>query len=206
MRAVIKTALAATFTSIIIGLGAANAATVWNDGASDFNDVNRAYRGVGTHSFNFNSAGGSNAISFDLFGANSIDGAGNGYDDLFTVRLNGTDVFSGFFNMSGGGANVFTSSLGWVANTLTNPGGHFKGGVTSVYGLVDLLAGTNVFSVNFSSPGWRNKRNQGLRDESWALNNVEVSPVPLPAALPLLLTALAGLGAFQICRRKLKLA
>ena len=206
MRLITKTALAATFASFIMGLSAANAATVWDDGASDFNDVAQAYRGVGTLSFNFESLGASNAISFQLFGANSIDGAGNGYDDVFTVNLNGIDVFSGSFNMSGDGANVYTSSLGWIADTITNPGGYFKGGVTNVYGVVDLLAGLNVFSVNFRSPGAWNNGNQGLGDESWALNSVNVAPVPVPAALPLMLSGLIGLGALASRRRRVKTA
>ena len=202
MRIFSKLALATAACSLFLGLSAANAATIWDDRATDFHDVNQSYRGVGTLRFNFDSVGGTHQIGFQLFGANSVDGKGNGYTDQFIVRVNGTRALDGSFNMSGDGRNDYDSPLGWIADTITNPGGYFQGGVTNVYGLINLLPGRNWFSVRFSSPGPLNNGNQGLGDESWALNNVTVSPVPVPAALPLLLTGLFGLGALHRRRRK----
>ena len=201
-----KTVIAAAMTSLFLGASAASAATIWDDGATDFNDVNQAYRGVGTLRFKFESEGGTHNIGFQLFGANSVDGKGNGYSDQWIVRVNGVRALDGYFNMSGGGRNDYESELGWVAETITNPGGYFAGGVTNVFGLVDLLPGRNWFTVRFSSPGALNNGNQGLGDESWALNNVTVSPVPVPAALPLMLTGLLGFGALKMRRRKLQAA
>ena len=206
MRKFAKTAIAAAVTSLFMGVSAVSAATIWNDGATDYKDAHQAYRGVETLRFNFNSTGGTHSIAFQLFGANSVDGKGNGYDDKFVVRVNGKKALDGSFNMSGGGANSYTSALGWVANTVTNPGGYFQGGFTDVYGLVKLLPGRNWFSVAFSSPGSLNHGNQGKGDESWALNNVNVAPVPVPASLPLMATGLIGLGALAKRKRKSKAA
>jgi hypothetical protein len=95
---------------------AANAAVVFSDGATDFNGT---YRGVGTFTATFFAPAGSSGISFDLFGARSVDGL-NDYQDVFTVAVNGVDVFSGSFDMSGGGGNsVLTNTLGWTSTTAT---------------------------------------------------------------------------------------
>jgi len=180
---------------------AAPAATVFSDGATDPTGTGR---GVGSFTVGFSATGGTNAISFDLFGIDSVDGYGNGYDDVFTVLLNGVAVFEGLFNMSGGGSNRVTlNTLGWAWNTVTNPGGNFQGGNTHVSGQASLLSGLNYFTVLFSSPGPSNGTNQGVGDESWALNNLDVTPavapVPLPGALPLMAVAL---GALALGRRR----
>lgn len=195
-----KTCIAgiSALTMLTFGLGAADAATVFSDDAVD---PHGEYRGVSTLIVTFASLGGSNEISFDLFGARSIEGDGNGYDDRFTVALDGIDVFRGKFNMSGGGISEVTKNIfNWTWNTVTNPGGNSEGGVTHVSGLADLIDGANYFIVSFSSPGKLNgpQHNQGTGDESWALNELNVSPaaVPVPAGLPLLgagLVVLLGL-------------
>jgi hypothetical protein len=181
---------AAVAATVLFG-GAASAATVFDDGATDFNGQ---YRGVGFLDVTFSAAAGDSPISFDLFGANSVDGDNEWRDD-FEVSLNGTPVFRGSFSMSGGGANVVDlNTLGWVWSTVTNPGGNFEGGVTSVSGLVTLLAGSNTLRVTFSSPGPNNNGDQGLGDESWALNDLQVAAIPLPATLSLLALGLGGLA------------
>lgn len=185
-------------------LGAAGAATVFSDNAVD---PHGEYRGVSSLIVSFDSSGGPNEISFDLFGARSIEGAGSGYKDRFTVALDGIDVFIGNFNMSGGGVSEVTKSLlGWTWNTVTNPGGNAEGGVTHVAGLADLVDGANYFIVSFASPGKLNgpDRDQGTADESWALNNLDVSPaaVPLPAGVALLGSALAGLLSLRRHKQK----
>jgi hypothetical protein len=179
--------------AVALAAGAGQAAVVHDDAATNFTGT---YRGVGSFDVSVLGTGGSAPISFDIFGARSVDGD-NSYSDLFTVALNDLVVFTGTFNMSGGGANkVFTNLFGWTANTLTNPGGFFKGGVTSVAGNIDLLSGLNKLTFGFSPV---KGGNQGTGDESWAINKVDIipppAPVPLPAALPLLALATAALGA-----------
>ena len=198
----LKGAALAVSTAVLSG-AAAQAAVVFNDGA---NNPNGAYRGVETLNVDFNAAGGASALSFDLFGAQSVDGFGNSYDDLFSVALNGITVFEGYFNLGGGGSDsVITNTLGWAWSA--SSAGAWMGGTVSVSGFADLLAGLNTFTVTFNPVGPSNGGNQGTGDESWALNNLDVSavsPVPLPAAAPLLAAALGGLG--FAARRKRKSA
>lgn len=202
MKNFIKTALVAAAVTATMGFSAASAAVIYtySDGETDFGGK---YRGIGSYDDAIVTSAGKARVSFDLFGARSIDGD-NAYKDVFTIILNGATIFSGSFNMSGGGANVVdTNVFGWAWNTVTNGGGgFFEGGVTSVSGLVDLIDGNNEFAVIFSSPGAANNNDQGLDDESWALNNLTVATVPLPAGLPLLLAGLAGLGALRSRKRK----
>lgn len=190
-----------TALAVALAAGAGQAAVVHDDAATNFGG---AYRGVGSFDVTFESSGGSAPISFDIFGARSVDGD-NGYADLFTVALNDLVVFTGTFSMSGGGANkVFANLFSWTASTLTNPGGFHQGGVTTVAGQIDLLSGLNKLTYGFSP---LRGGNQGTGDESWAINNVDVgtppAAVPLPAAMPMLALATAALAATGI-RRKMR--
>ncbi len=192
---------AAAILAAGLAASAGQATVVHDDAATNFVG---AYRGVGSFDVMFQSSGGSAPISFDIFGARSVDGD-NAYADLFTVALNDLVVFAGTFSMSGGGANrVLTNLFSWTASTLTNPGGFHQGGVTSVAGQIDLLSGLNKLTFGFSP---LRGGNQGTGDESWAINKADVgappAAVPLPAALPLLALATAALAATGI-RRKLR--
>lgn len=188
----------AAAVAVALTAAAGHAAVVHDDAATNYGGT---YRGVGSFDAVFLSSGGSAPISFDIFGARSVDGD-NGYADLFTIALNDLVVFTGSFSMSGGGANtVFSNLFGWTATTLTNPGGYHQGGVTSVAGQIDLVSGLNKLTFGFSPI---RGGNQGTGDESWAINRVDIgpppAPVPLPAALPLLALATAALGAVGMRR------
>lgn len=157
-------------------------------------------------SFNttFNSVGGSSTIKFDLLGYLSLDGADNGYDDTFHLSLNGTEIFSGSYNLGGGGYNVTLVNLigGTIAGLNGNPDytGPIGGQIT-ISGLITLLAGSNTLAFSYvpSFP-------QGLGDEGWGVKSLtasNVSSVPLPPAALLLGTGLIGIASL---RRKAKKA
>ena len=195
----------ALIVAALLAAWPAGAATLHSDDASDFQGW---YRGVGSFEVSWDAgSGGRSAVSFDIFGAKSVDGYGNGWDDVFTVLLNGASVFEGYFSLSGGGSDTVTNNpLGWSWSVQANPGGNFAGGVASVSGRVDVRPGQNVLTFAFASPGPYNGGGQGPWDESWAINRLDVTTepaaVPVPAALPMLAAGLAGLAALGWGRRR----
>jgi hypothetical protein len=151
-------------------------------------------------SFNtvFNSTGGSSTILFDLLGYFSLDGV-NCCTDTFHLSLNGTELFSGSYNLGGGGLNVtYLDLIGSSINGLNldpNFNGFTNGSIT-ISGILTLLSGSNTLTFAYD-PG------QGLGDEGWGVNNLNVSSVPVPPAALLLGTGLLGLAGL---RRKAKKA
>jgi hypothetical protein len=154
---------------------------------------------------NFSSAGGAGTVSFHLDGFNTLDGD-NYYIDVFTLSVNGAAVFSGTWNLGGGGADeVFQAPAG---TTLT------KNGTSSldISVPVSLLAGANSVSFAYDSPAAFASPGQGVTgragfqgwpDEGWGLGVVTVSSaVPEPASGALLLASL-GLVA-GVARRRAK--
>jgi hypothetical protein len=148
-----------------------------------------------SYSTSFISSGGSAALSFNLLGFTSLDG-NNGNMDLFTLSLNGASILSGTYNLGGGGGNLTTTNVfGLILDGLnTDPA--YQGpqdASISISGFINLLAGTNTLTFAYASPNGF----QGMRDEAWGVNNVNVagaSPVPIPPAFLLLGSGLLGLG------------
>ena len=60
----------------------------------------------GSVSYQFEANAGAGLTSFTLNGYASLDGAGNGYTDVFTLSLNGTGILSGSYNLGGGGYDI----------------------------------------------------------------------------------------------------
>ena len=167
--------------------------------------LGQLYDASETATLSLNSPGSSTALGgtlvFDLLGFASLDGGQNCCTDTFDLSVNGVTVFSASFDMGGGGiTSVYYNPNG--ATFVTSSFGYFAGGLTSITIPITIAAGLNT--IDF----WYGHALQGLSDEAWGLDNVSirsdisVSSVPLPATLPLLAAAVAGIGGLSLRRRK----
>lgn len=131
---------------------------------------------------------GSANLTFDLLGYNSLDGA-NCCSDTFTLTVNGSQLFSGGFNMGGGGSN-FVNYIAPGATVVSSVSyGSWAGGLTKFSVDHALLAGTNTYVFDYGSM-------QGLGDEGWGLANAKITgnvATPEPATMLLLGSGVAGL-------------
>jgi PEP-CTERM motif-containing protein len=136
-------------------------------------------------------------ISFMLAVIDSWDGTGAGPDgpDFFNVKVDGSPVFSGAYNNTNAGDPYsgtrlffnqeagFNSSFGDSAYSLALKG---------------IAHTTSTATIEFfaSGAGWA-----GLTDESWAVDNLDVSTssVPEPSSILLLFS---GAAAIFVRRRK----
>ena len=148
----------------------------------------------------FNAGAGAGMVNLQLQGYNSLDGD-NYYIDIFHVSVNGSEVFSAAFGLGGGGAD----------RILVNP---YEIGFTHTDNMIDLALpvnlaeGANSVSFSYESPtsfeGSNRAGFQGLGDEGWGLNSVEitgntVAAVPEPETYAMLL---AGLGVIGFMSRR----
>ncbi|SIO46188.1 PEP-CTERM protein-sorting domain-containing protein [Bradyrhizobium erythrophlei] len=156
----------------------------------------------------FNSSAPTTALSFTLDGYRSLDGH-NFYEDDFTLKLNGNVIFEGTFNL-GGGSNtsqaVVISSVGGV--TLGNPTSNglvvgFNGGQeTFSFASLALNGGLNTLEFHYSSlPQPNHAGFQGLGDEGWGVEKVNVSAVPETSTWAMMILGFAGVG-FMAYRRR----
>ncbi len=157
----------------------------------------------GSYSTSFASAAGAATVSIELKGFASLDGLGNCCSDVFHLSVNGTEIFSGSFNMGGGGTNtvllapagssVLTTTFGAVGDPHNTTEITWAGGVTQIVVPVALLAGSNTLDFSYTGA------NQGLGDEGWGLGRVTVTAVPEPETYALML---AGIGALGLVARR----
>lgn len=141
----------------------------------------------GSTSVDFTAAAGAGATDFVIQGFGSLDGQ-NPYQDTFTLSLNGTDIFSGTFDLGGGGANVVFIPGG--ATYSVNTFGFFAGGEVTVHAPLTLAAGTNTIGFRYDGTA------QGLGDEAWGIRALTVTEatIPEPAAWALLVVGFGVIG------------
>lgn len=132
-------------------------------------------------------------LAFHLDGFKGLDGD-DAAVDVFTLSVNGTDIFSGTFDLGGGGGTLILLN----SHGATYTGGSFgslAGGALDFEVPIELRSGLNTVKFSYASPttfqGHAATGPQGLADEGWGLGQVTVSTVPEPAGGALLL---AGLG------------
>jgi hypothetical protein len=157
-----------------------------------FSNIEGGYGGIGTPgqiSWGVATGAGAGTLGFEIAGYGSLDGQ-NCCTDTLTVYTNGTEVFSGTFNLGGGGNNVIfynpTNAI-WNAQSPS----FYGGGTLDVSGLgVNLTSGTNTIQFVYSGG------NQGIGDEGWGLKSASLvaSSVPEAGEWAMILLSLPVLG------------
>jgi len=166
-------------------------------------------------SLNFNSGASTSGLSFVLDGYGSLDGK-NSYEDDFSLKLNNQQIFLGTFNLGGGSnsgsqANIYSNPFGASLSNPTNNGtGIGWNGGKEIFSFVGipLNAGLNTLTFAYTSLVGSNYAGfQGLGDEGWGVEKVEVSATPLPATWTMMLSVLLfGFGTFAYRQWKNQLA
>jgi hypothetical protein len=159
-------------------------------------------------SLNFNSsAATTTGLSFILDGYLSLDGQ-NFYEDDFSIKLNGTQIFLGTFNLGGGSnsgsqENIYSNPFGATISNATNNGtgiGFTGGKETLNFAGLPLNVGLNTLTFTYTSLSDANHAGfQGLGDEGWGLEPVtvsaaSVSAVPEAATWAMMVLGFAGIG------------
>lgn len=160
----------------------------------------------GQINWNFWAPNGAADLSFELVGYRSLDGYNNNYTDIFHLWLNGTEIFTGSFNMGGGGRNnilfnpnggtAVTTTYGATDNIHDSRQVTWLGGLTQIMLPLNLLTGAN--ELVFSYTGW----GQPTNDEYWGVNTISVkTPTQVHEANSLVLLAAGLLGLFTLRRK-----
>ncbi|GGY83726.1 hypothetical protein GCM10011613_30790 [Cellvibrio zantedeschiae] len=146
------------------------------------------------------------SLAFDLAGYRSLDGYNNNYTDIFHLWLNGTEIFTGSFNMGGGGWNTIlfnpnggtavTTTYGATDDIHNSHQVTWAGGLTQIALPINLLLGAN--ELVFSYTGW----GQPPTDEWWGVNLVSVTTkTQVSESSSMFLLAIGLLGIFTLRRK-----
>ncbi len=145
------------------------------------------------------SAAGAAILTFDLIGYRTVDGI-NCCTDTFELSVNDSLLFSGGFDMGGGGSQ-FTNFIDpgvTIVSTMSN--GISNGELTQFSVAHTLLPGNNTYLFDYGDM-------QGLGDEGWGLANISISAdvsttVNVPEPGTLALVGIAMLGVNNVRKRK----
>ena len=153
----------------------------------------------------FSAGAGGGSVSFQLQGYATLDGD-NFFIDIFHLTVNGAEIFSGTWNLGGGGANRTLLDLTGATVTISAPTK-----TVDIIVPVTLVSGSNTVTFAYDSPtsfeGTSRAGPQGLGDEGWGLNsavitgNAAVGVVPEVETYALMLAGLTVMG-FMARRRK----
>lgn len=222
--------IAAAAVVAIAPIAAANAGTVFSENFDGMVDARitgaGAEVGVGgfagqgafAGSFRQNASGGNPAapttltlnglgahttltVDFDLAIIDSWDGdAGPASPDFFGVRLDGGLAYLGSFEYFRSGPQSTSVPVTTIFSQQNKFGAFWWDQAYHVSLVLPHVGASAVLDFLAGGNGW-----QGGHDESWAIDNLvvqsDMNPVPVPAALPLLASAL-GLMGFVGRRRK----
>jgi ABC-type sugar transport system substrate-binding protein len=134
------------------------------------------------------------SITFNLAGYLSLDGYNKDYTDVFSLTVNGKDVFVGMFDMGGGGISMATNGATWTSTS----NGSWNGGSATVSLPISLIAGENKIKFSYSSPCCQ----QSITDEAWGVDHFSVTAVPEPETYAMMLAGLGMVGVIGRRRRK----
>jgi hypothetical protein len=204
MRNLTKCLTLALLSATAAFTGTTQATVIYNDFS-----VLGAQPSPGQINWNLNTAGGSALLSFELAGYRSLDGYNNGYTDIFHLLVNGTEMFTGSFNLGGGGSNTIlynptsgsalTTTFGASDDVHNSHQVTWAGGLTEIVLPISLLAGANQLLFSYSGV------KQGMGDESWGINLASIDlattkmSIPEPSTFVLLMAGLLGI---VVLRRK----
>ncbi|MBC7735492.1 MAG: PEP-CTERM sorting domain-containing protein [Bacteriovorax sp.] len=150
----------------------------------------------------FSAGAGAGNVSFQIQGYNTLDGD-NDYIDIFHFYVNGAELFSGTWDLGGGGADRVLLDLNGASVS-------HVGQTVDISVATSFLQGSNTVTFSYESPtsfeGSPRAGFQGLGDEGWGLNAATVTgnavvAVPEPETYALMLAGLGALG-FVARRRK----
>lgn len=168
-------------------------------------------------SLDFNSSSVTTGLSFVLDGYVSLDGQ-NFYEDDFSLRLNGAQIFLGTFNLGGGSnsgaqANIYSNPFAAALSNPTNNGTAitFTGGrETFDFAGLAVNIGSNTLTFAYTSLSDANHAGfQGLGDEGWGIEQVNVSTVsavPEPSTWAMMIFGFAVLGVMAFRRKSRAMA